>query len=176
MLSDEKIDEVYIDDDDDYGVNDYGDEDNKEEFEEMKGEYIADFVFKDLLRLGAQDDDFIPLGADLEQVGLDPDLKFKLEVRELLQKDIFSFSEKDKSMIKKGVRFLPFIQYKNSFLYVIGYYCYRKVLLEQDKTFQIRNIEYIQTLLKNEKIYTYIDTIRYARYWQYILMPQIHRN
>lgn len=177
--------EYYIDEEygeDDYGLNDYGAGEDEEKYEdEYQEDYkqdeqqIATFGFKDLLRIGAQDDEFLelPLGTDIEQIKIDPDLKFKLEVRNLLQTNKFQFSERDKGTIKKAVKLLPFIQYKNAFLFIIGYFCFIKVLNEIDHRIRNQQIDLLKRVVESEKNYAFPDVIRYARYWKYVLMSKL---
>lgn len=168
----------YENDENIFGENDYGDFQSDEykvdEFVEQQN--IADFVFKDLLRVGIQDDDFIPVGYDIDRIQLDPDLRFRIDVKQYLQSGILPLSESHKESIKRAVNILPYIQYKNPFLYVIGYYFFINVLSEQNNEMRNDNIEYIKKIVYDEKIYTYADVVKYARFWQYVLYPKISKN
>lgn len=154
-------------DDEDEGQYDYPEEEDIY----VQQEYDIQAVYRDIERAGMiQDEDLeIPIGEDVK---MDPDLKFKLDLQTLLEENKLGLSKADISNIKKIVKHLPFIQYKNALLLVLGYYFFMyisgKSEEQKEKEFKLMD-EYI----RSETFFTRYEIIRYGRYWQSQLQNKI---
>jgi hypothetical protein len=168
--------------DDEYDENqeyDYGEdvEDDEEMFAHRE-DNIVDFSFRQLEQVQARDEDLdMPLGttvdkgalADImrrhELMNLDPETKFKLDVQDILNKEVFYFTETDKSVIKRTISQLPFIKYKNPLLYILGYYIYSDNLKKLPASKKRKIDTYI-----NDNSFSIAEVVKYARYWNLILL------
>lgn len=167
--------------DDEYDENqeyDYGEDEDDEESERYgREDNIVDFSFRQLEQVQARDEDLdMPLGSTIDRgpladimrrheiMNLDPETKFKLDVNDILNKEVFYFSETDKSVIKRTISKVPFIKYKNPLLYILGYYIYSDNL----KKIPASKLRKINTYI-NDNSFSIAEVIKYARYWNLII-------
>ncbi len=155
---------------------DYKDEEEEEvpafdDFPFVSQEYDIQGVYRDLERAGmVQDEDLeIPIGEDVK---MDPDLKFKLDIQSILEENALGLSKADMSNIKKVVKHLPFIQYKNALLLVLGYYFFMNISGRSEDRKE-RELRIVDEYIRKERSFTRFEIIRYARYWQMQLQNKI---
>lgn len=134
-------------------------------------EYDIQTVYRDIERAGmVQDEELeIPIGDDVK---MDPDLKFKLELQSILNENRLGLNKGDISNIKKIVKHLPFIQYKNPLLLVLGYYFFMYISGKPEEH-KKKELRVIDDYVKMERLFTRIEIIRYGRYWQSQLQHKI---
>lgn len=164
----------YYRDDEDEKEYDYRDDEDRgdynEDLYERVEQQIAENVFRDFERIGHIIDENLEIPVGTETTKLDPDLKFKLDIRRILGEVDLGFSEQDKSIIKKKIRELPFIQYKNAWLYVLGYYYYMEISKEQRELVLKNKIKRVEEYIKREGYFTIYEVVKYGRYWENILI------
>ncbi len=157
---------------------DEGDEKGQDE-DEYENAYVPQEqdiqgVYRDQERAGiVQDEDIeIPVG---ENVKLDPDLKFKLDVKHLLDDRRLEFTLGDQKNIKSVIRHLSFLEYRSALLYVLGYYFYKRIRVAKHKwTDSCPEKRVLEGFLQREgQQYTLTQVVRYARFWEKDLRKRI---
>lgn len=179
-MSDEYYGDENVENYDDEGYDMDGEE---EEEQYIEGEYehaeynIAEFVYRDRERMGDVEDEFfeLPIGTDTDKVNLDPDIRFKLDVKRYIQEDkiTLELSERDIGTLKLVSNKLPFIQYKNPLLFMLGYYFLHRIYSEQNNSLKKKRLELIQQYIDREKYFTLFEVIKYSNYWRRILIKLV---
>lgn len=158
------------------------------------------FQEEDEFEFKEEDDDFVFGYQQLEQIGgmresvedeilrtnvegmnvfiqLDPDQKFRQELNILLMQDEFKklLAGMDTSMLKKQISNICLIKYKSPLLYILGFYLYRDVVIEDGKIQRKSSLEKkLKNIGKLMKQYSKQDVLRYAQMWNNIFLTQ-HR-
>jgi len=150
-MSDRVTPEYEYEDYDEYADDEVKEPDNEQY--ELQEYQFADFVYRDLERIG---------GDDIDGSGrnIDPISRFKLQVKSLLR-DINTKSDINinSDIILNKIDSLTFIAHKNPLLYVLGY------MYSNEKT-PLKIYSIINKFLQEDGIYTIADVIRYANHWE----------
>jgi hypothetical protein len=175
----------------DYGEEGYGEDDYDREYsgedEDEKGyrEYdddnIVEFSFKDIgadARVGGPMDEDLDLPMGTQDVfdirtkaKIEPDVLFKLEVANILKRDDLGLTADNKSTIKKNIKKMNMIKYKNPLTYVFGFY----IATDMRSNNYIDNrmkekIKYVKQNIQTEEDISMQNVIKYARWWRNILV------
>ena len=189
-MSDEEYDEYGYGDgtdgerDDDYGDDDYGEDDYKY-YEQPE---IVDFAYRDIGsegRIGGPiDEDLgLPMGTIIQggnlgkfqqqfaMQNITPEENFAMSLQKILREEDLQFTDDEQRILKQTMKKLPFIRYKNPLTYVLGYY----IQLEMSPNMKVSRylttkIKKVEQYVKNEDSITMFEVMKYARYWQMILL------
>jgi hypothetical protein len=166
----------------DYEEDDYYYDDESVDYEE-KDDIVDYAAYRDIGefgRLGGQVDEDLDmaLGSAIDGaqqrydlIIMPPEEKFKIEIVSLLKNEIeLKLSEMDKKVIKTTIKKLPFIEYKNPLLYILGYYIYLDMRLDSSISNVLKNkFKIVQRYIQENPNITMFEIIKYARYWKFVL-------
>lgn len=144
---------------------------------ESEHDNITDTVgFKDLVRVGGMHDEDLNAAFGTSTTGLtnkqqkvqlmlvSTEEQFNNDVLSIIKDSSFNFTSSDMSTIKKNISKLPFLKYKNPYLYVLGYFIYLDNM--SARTFNSK-IKAVDRIIKDK--YTIPAILKYARYWKMII-------
>ena len=143
---------------------------------ELPPEDMVVISFHDRERIGQEDEGWQRLGSTFEgdeTRNLTPEERFAYEIEIYLGKfkslDLLDFNAEDRRIIMGKLDTIHWMRYKNSLLYILGYYVARHQLHKEavDDAVEIlsserRESRAIMNLMK-------FSVIKYARYWRFIL-------
>lgn len=164
---------------------DYPDEPD-DDYEYAEENPIVDFAYRDIGsegRIGAPvDEDLgLPMGTTIagggmvrrhEMMYMDPMVQFSMDVARILNTEqSLNFTDSDKSTIKRAIKKVPLVRYKNPMMFVLGYY------IQLDMREDNRASAYLSAKLKripritgNDDRISLFEVLKYARYWKLVLL------
>jgi hypothetical protein len=98
---------------------------------------------------------------------LTPEEKFKIEVQNMLEDRELGLSSSDINLIREKMKTLTFVQYRNPFAYVLGYYVYKDfpiVVPTQLNPTLKRKID----VINGYKVPLFL-VIKYLNYWKTLM-------
>lgn len=149
----------------------YDDEDEKDN--------IVDFSYRDIgpeSRIGGYVDDDIEqsLGTGAVQIDIqyrtdiDPQEQFTMDVQRILREETHLRLQRDEqSIIKRAIRKIPFIKYKNPLMYVLGYYV--SIELQSGGSMLKKKLKLVEPYIRTHNEITMFEILKYARYWNLVL-------